>query len=288
MKLVQVIVLAGIILASASALPAQTVAPHSLLFDYEWVGDIDRIEFNEPSGIVYHAGRGTLFVVGDAGDLCEIKTDGALVKQARLRSKWPGSDFEGVTYDPATGLVYIAVEGAEQILEVNPDTFEVLREFSIEREFEDVEILKPGGQGIEGITFIPDPAHPEGGTFYLSNQGFEFYPAEDPSVIVEVVAPLRTNSEKQVPAKIVRALHVGVPDIAGFHYDAASGHMYIVSDGANALFEITRDGDVLRGWAFPGDNQEGIAFDPDWNVYIAQDSGGILKLKWKRDAQPGV
>jgi len=288
MKLVQVLVLAGIILASATVLPAQTVAPHSLLFDYEWVGDIDRIEFNEPSGIVYHTGRDSLFVVGDAGDLCEIRTDGALVKQARLRSEWPGSDFEGVTYDPTTGLVYVAVEGAEQILEVNPDTFEVLREFSIEREFEGVEILKPGGQGIEGITFIPDPVHPEGGTFYVSNQGFEFFPAEDPSVIVEVVAPLRTSSEKQAPAKIVRALHVGVPDIAGFHYDAASGHMYIVSDGANALFEITRDGDVLRGWAFPGDNQEGIAFDPDWNVYIAQDSGGILKLKWKRGGKPGV
>jgi len=133
MKLVQVIVLAGIIIASASALPAQTVAPHSLLFDYEWVGDIDRIDFNEPSGVVYHSGRGTLFVVGDEGDLCEIKTDGAFVKQARLRSEWPGSDFEGVTFDPGTGLVYVAVEGAEQILEVNPDTFEVLREFSIDR-----------------------------------------------------------------------------------------------------------------------------------------------------------
>ena len=288
MKLVQVLVLAGIILASASALPAEAVAPHAILFDYEWVGDIDRIEFNEPSGIVYHTGRGTLFVVGDAGDLCEIKTDGALVKQARLRSEWPGSDFEGVTFDPATGLVYIAVEGAEQILEVNPDTFEVLREFTIDREFEGVEILKRGGQGIEGITFIPDPAHPEGGTFYLSNQGFEFFPAEDPSVIVEVVAPLRTSSDKEAPAKIVRALHVGVPDIAGFDYDAATGHMFIVSDGANALFEITCDGEVLRGWAFPGDNQEGITCDADWNVYIAQDSGGILKLKWKRDGLPGV
>jgi len=55
--------------------------------------------------------------------------------------------------------------------------------------------------------------------------------------------------------------------------------MFIVSDGSNALFEITRDGEALRGWAFPGDNQEGIAFDADWNVYIAQDSGGILKVK---------
>ncbi len=284
MKAFQLLVLAGAILASAGSLAAGEVAPQSILFDYEWVGDIDRIGFNEPSGIVYHTGRGTLFVVGDEGDICEIATDGSSTKQAHIRD----ADFEGVTFDPATGLLYVAIEGEERILEIEPESFAVLREFPIGREFEGVEILKPGGQGVEGITFVPDPAHPEGGTFYLSNQGFEPFPAEDPSVIVEVVAPLRSSSEKEAPARIVRALHVGVPDIAGFHYDAATGHLFIVSDGANALFEIAREGDVLRGWAFPGNNQERIAFDADWNVYIAQDSGGILKLKWKREKQAGV
>ncbi len=31
-------------------------------------------------------------------------------------------------------------------------------------------ILKPGGQGIEGIMFVPDSRHPEGGTFSVTNQ----------------------------------------------------------------------------------------------------------------------
>jgi hypothetical protein len=255
------------------------VGVRDILFPYEYVGDIDRVEFNEPSGIVYHHGRGTLFVVGDEGDLCEITTDGALVKQAHIRD----GDFEGVTFDPATGLVYVAVEGEEKILEIDPDDFEILREFAVERSYEGVELLKPGGQGIEAMTFVPDPAHPEGGTFYVANQGFALHPAEDPSVIVEVVAPLKSGrGRRDLEAKIMRALHVGVIDIAGFHYEAGADRVLLVSDGNNALFEMTREGEILRGWAFPGGNQEGLALDPGGFVYIAQDHGGILKLRWVR------
>jgi uncharacterized protein YjiK len=254
------------------------VGPRDIIFHYEWVGDIDRVEFNEPSGIVYHTGRGTLLAVGDEGDLCEIETDGALLKRAHVRN----GDFEGVTFDPATGLLYVAVEGEEKILEIAPDSFEVLREFAIERTFEGATLLGPGGQGIEGITFVPDASHPEGGTFYAANQAYEPYPPDDPSVIVELVLPLRTGGEEIVNVAIARAFDIGIPDIAGFHYDAESDHILIVSDGSNALFELTRDCEVLRGWAFPGDNQEGIAIDPEGFVYIAQDSGGILKVKWQR------
>ena len=57
----------------------------SVIFPNQWVGDIDKIKFNEPSGICWHESRGTLFVVGDEGDICEIKTDGTPVKQKHLR-----------------------------------------------------------------------------------------------------------------------------------------------------------------------------------------------------------
>jgi hypothetical protein len=59
----------------------------------------------------------------------------------------------------------------------------------------------------------------------------------------------------------------------------------VVSDSANALFEMTLDGALTRSWAFPGDNQEGIAMDGEGLLYVAQDSGGVIKLKWLRDPQ---
>ena len=46
--------------------------------------DIDKTRVEEPSGIVYHAGRGTLFVVGDEGKIYEMKTDGTPVNQRDL------------------------------------------------------------------------------------------------------------------------------------------------------------------------------------------------------------
>ena len=67
------------VLALLAETPAHAADPRAVLLDYEWVGNIDPVEFNEPSGIVYHPGRNSLFVVGDNGDLCEITTTGELV-----------------------------------------------------------------------------------------------------------------------------------------------------------------------------------------------------------------
>ena len=39
------------------------------------------------------------------------------------------------------------------------------------------------------------------------------------------------------------------------------------------------DGRLVHEYAFLGDNQEGIAVDEEGFLYIAQDTGGILKVK---------
>lgn len=253
--------------------------PRAIVFPQgEWVGDIDQVGFNEPSGIVFHPTRGTLFVVGDEGDICEIETDGKPVKQAHIRD----ADFEGVTCDPATGLIYVVIEGEERILEVQPDDLTVVREFAIERTFRGQTLLKPGGQGVEAITFRPDANHPHGGTFYIANQSFDADSEEDPSVICEVEVPLRASGPTPTTAKIVRRFSLGIADFAALHYDAKSDHLYVVSDTSNMLIEVTCTGDVVAFWAFPGDNQEGLAVDPQGFVYIAQDSGGIIKFEWAK------
>lgn len=254
---------------------AQERNPLDILFPCEWAGNIDKVKFPEPSGIVYHPQRGTLFVVGDEGDICEIRTDGALVKQAHVRK----ADFEGITCVPATGLLYLAIEGEEKIVEMDPETFTVLREFAIERTFHGATVLKAGGQGIEGITFVSAPGHPEGGTFYVANQSFSLNSPEDPSAIFEVEVPLKDRSAAPATVKSIRCITPGVIDLSGLHYDAKSDHLYAISDATNAFFEMTRDGKILRSYALPGDDQEGITVDDKGFLYIAQDSGGIIKLK---------
>lgn len=246
------------------------------VFPHERVGNIDQIRFNEPSGICFHTKRGTLFVVGDAGEVCEIETDGKLVKQKWIRR----ADFEGITHDPGTGLLYIAVEGAERIIEMDPETFTTLREFQVPRKVGERTLLKAGGQGIEAITFVPDPRHPEGGTFYVANQCFQLDNTDDVSVLLELEVPLKSEAGE---VKVLRCFEPRIIDLSGLYYDASSDHLFVLSDATDAIMEYSRDHRLLHTWAFPGDNQEGITVDADGFLYIAQDSGGIIKLKWLRE-----
>tara|TARA_Y100000385_G_C13108988_1_gene650767 strand:+ start:11889 stop:12743 length:855 start_codon:yes stop_codon:yes gene_type:complete len=253
----------------------QSMSP-SIIFPFKWVGDIDKIKFSEPSGICWHSQRKTLFVVGDQGDVCEIKPDGTLISQKRIRS----ADFEGITHDPSTGLLYIALEGKESVIELNPETLEVLREFSLPRKFEDKVVMKSGGQGIEALTFVPDMAHPEGGTFCVANQSFSTNDKEDISAVFVVELPLRSKTGEP---KLLNYFNPGIIDVSGLHYSPIDGHIFVISDVCNVILEYSPTHKLLKEFAFPGNDQEGIAVDDKGFMYIAQDSGGIIKLKSLRN-----
>ena len=247
----------------------------SIIFQNKWVGDIDKINFNEPSGICWHSLRKTLFVIGDEGDICEIKTDGELVKQKHIRE----ADFEGITYDPSTGLLYGVIEEEEAVVEISPETFEILREFKIPRQFGGKTLLASGGEGIEGITFVPDSGHREGGVFYVANQSFVLTNQQDVSAVFQVELPLRS---KTASPKITDSFYPGIIDLSGLHYDPVTDHILLISDATNTILEYSRQHQLLSVNAFPGDNQEGITVDADNFIYIAQDTGGIIKMKWLR------
>ncbi len=61
-------------------------------------------------------------------------------------------------------------------------------------------------------------------------------------------------------------------------HGASGGTLYIISDATNTFWEVTTEGEILRSHALPGQNQEGIAMDETGSLYIAQDSGGIVRF----------
>lgn len=249
----------------------------TIRFPYQWLdepgygGDIDSQGIPEPSGICYHPLRKTLFVVSDEGEVVEMQTDGTPV----LRQKVPG-DLEGVTVNPETGLLYIVKEGDDVILEFDPEKKKVLRTFPLNRSYngnpEYIQKQEGYDNGIESIQFILDENHSEGGTFYLGNQW-------DPPCVMEVLVPLKSCQEKVCEAHILRVLPLKMDDPAAMHFDSRSGLLNIVSDADNILVEIDLSGKIIREYAFLGDNQEGITIDEEGYLYIAQDSGGIIKVK---------
>ena len=258
----------AILIAPGFATPQES----DIVFPHEWVGDIDQDDFEEPSGICWHVERGTLFVVGDEGHLSKIEVDGTEINHKRIRK----SDFEGVTHDPATGLLYVAVEGDEAVLEVDPGSFKVLREFALLRKLNGRTVMSKKGQGIEAITFVPDPAHPQGGIFHVANQAFTLTDDKDLSAVFQVELPLKDKTGKP---KLLGYFEPGIIDLSGLNYDAASGILTLISDVTNTFHQYNGDGDLLCSYAFPGDNQEGITMDDEGAIYVAQDSGGIIKLR---------
>lgn len=253
---------------------AEKSDPLDILFPYQRIDNIDANDFNEPSGLVFHPLRGTLFVIGDEGDIAEIQPDGRLIKEQKIDKK----DFEGITCDPATGLLYVVEEGQARIFEINPENFSVVREFSIEPVFGKKMILADKKNRVEAITFVPDAAHAEGGTFYLANKNLD---SHDPaaSIIFGVEVPLKSSLNQNLPAKIISSFTLSVPDISDLYYNPSNDHLNIISDQTNTFFELTKDGQVLKSYALPGDNQEGFTVDNNGFLYLAQDSGGIIKFK---------
>jgi len=96
---------------------------------------------------------------------------------------------------------------------------------------------------------------------------------------VEIMVPLRTSQAEKAEAAIIRVLPFKMDDPGGMYYDQKTGNLNVVSDAYNILVEITLEGELVREYAFLGDNQEGLAKDDEGYLYIAQGEGGIIKVK---------
>lgn len=256
----------------------QTAESRPIDLPYNWIGDITKDPMAEPSGITYHPTRKSLFVADDSGIVYEISLNGARIQAKGVNEL----DIEGITVDPATGMLYTAVEDDETIIEIEPETLTIQREFRIARAFKGEQLLKKGGMGIEAIAFVQDASHPEGGTFWVGNQSFSLKERDEPSVVCEVVVPLRTATERKSEGTIINAYKMNFIDISGLAYDPQDDRLVLISDTTNLLVEINRQGTILSKYLLPGDEQEGVTLDGLGYMYIAQESGEVIKLGDRR------
>lgn len=238
----------------------------------EKIGTIATIK--EASGICYIAKTDTLFVVGDNGFVYEIDKNGLELNKKDLR--WTkNNDFEGIAYDEQTDLLYIVLEGVDNILVLNR-ALDYLREINIERkDSEGRNILANEGEGLEGISV-------HNGEVYVSNQSFVKLPESDPSVLVKL------DSVFDDKATIEEVIDHGYINISGMTFH--DGILYLVSDTDNLLvkYDIVND-EVIDEQnikniddALVNISLEGVAFDNNGYIYFAIDDkkeGKILKYK---------
>ncbi|MCY3739536.1 MAG: SdiA-regulated domain-containing protein [Candidatus Poribacteria bacterium] len=256
----------------------QTAASRPIPLPYNWIGSITKKQIAEPSGITYHPVRRSLFIADDSGSVHEVDLHGIFIQAKGVNEL----DIEGITMDPSTGLLYAAVEDDEAIIELDPETLAIQRKFRIARDFEGELLLKKGGMGIEAIAFVPDALHPEGGTFWVGNQSFSLKTTAEPSVVCEVLVPLRSETAAISEVSIINAYKMNFIDISGLAYDPQDDVLVLISDTTNLLVEMNREGTILSKYLLPGDEQEGVTLDGHGYMYIAQESGTIIKLGDRR------
>ena len=206
----------------------------------------------EPSGLAWHSRLQVLFVVHDGGLFSMIDRSGNVLQQFGI-----SADLEGVTVaDPVTDFVYITNESPGELFEFDLTTGAITRTFVL------IDPL-PQPAGIEAVTFVPDPEHPEGGLFYVGVQAdgqvhvFDL-PIKSSTTSTDVV---QVNAFFPVP---------GRNDISGMHYDRRSGILYAVYDGPNRMIAMTIEGTLLDEWELPGGNQEGVTI-ADCSMYVAEE-----------------
>jgi len=272
------IVLVYFLVRMEQSVKKETGTSRPVALPYNWIGSITQSQIAEPSGITYHPTRRSLFVADDSGNVYEISLEGRLIQSKGLNER----DIEGITVNPDTGLLYAAVEDDEAILELAPKDLAIQREFRIGRNYKGEQLLRKGGMGIEAIAFVPDTSHPEGGTFWVGNQSFSLKAKDEPSVVCEVVVPLRSTTAKQSDGTIIRAYKMDFIDISGLAYDTQGDFLVLISDTTNLLVELKREGTILRQYLLPGDEQEGIVLDGLGYMYLAQENGKIIKLADRR------
>ena len=256
----------------------QTASSRPIDLPYNWIGDIAKEHIAEPSGITYHPIRKSLFIADDSGIVYELNPNGRKIQTNGVNEL----DIEGITVDPATGLLYAAVEDDEAIIEIEPETLTIQREFKIVRDFKGEQLLKKGGMGIEAIAFVPDASHPEGGTFWVGNQSFSLKEKDEPSVVCEVLVPLRSSTARSAEGTIINAYKMDFIDISGLTYDPQDDILILISDTTNLFVEMNQQGTILSRYLLPGNDQEGVVLDGLGYMYVAQESGEIIKLGDRR------
>ena len=197
-------------------------------------------ELPELSGIVYDEEQQCLFAVSDQGWVGELDLEGRLLRRRHLKRGW---DLEDLCLSPDGSRLLIVEERKRQLIEVDRDSFEVLRRRKLPQPWKSAINL-----GYEGIDLLDDK------TLVLAHQ-------DDPAALVFVdVESLELKGQLELPVENLAALRCR---------DEGALFLLLVED--EALVAVDRLGQ-LQGprLALPSPNPEGLAI-VGTRIYIAQD-----------------
>lgn len=216
----------------------------------------------EPSGAVWHPTLNSLFVVGDNSRITRMSSTGTII------ANWsPSGNWEAVTYaQPSSSFLYLANESSGRISEFNYVTGNIVRSFDVS-----AWLNGAGNQGMEALTFVPDPKDPEGGLFYAGLQSN--------GEVFRFSLPIASSTTSTTVTLINSFFPVsGRSDLSDLTYDPLTSSIYAIWDGSNRIRQMTTNGTLIHEWTgLPGDNQEGVAFG-NGSLFITEDNASVHRV----------
>ena len=225
------------------------------------------------SGLTYHAGRDSLFVVLDSPQrVVELSLDGSLKRKINLNKfedtegiVWLGENRFAVAEEALGNIVLIELEPKDggvswkKAKKLNPD------------------IKVNAANGLEGIAYDP-----LGKRFFVAR--------EKRSPAVFKIIPPKPESDMPPTSILMSLAGRGLRDISGLHYDAKSERLLILSHESACAVEANKYGIeisrlLLRGGK-AGLNRtifkaEGVALDKRGTLYIVSEPNLLYTFKPK-------
>lgn len=226
----------------------------------------------EPSGIVFSPGRGTLFVVGDEGSLVEVSTDGRVVAQIPT-----GGNLEDVALHTPSGRLVLLSEKKGELIVLDPATGKKTGKFKLD----DQALLGESGvdpnQGFEGLAFREEKGRPGGGIFYLVHQ-------RKPAMLVAIsFDPLAPSGTLGAASLVSRTAVANRDDLTAVTHEPSLDRLFVIADSKDRLAMLGPSGEEEAEIVLPGVQQEGLSFDAQGNLWIADDRAGLLVFRGARE-----
>ena len=212
----------------------------------------------ELSGLCMNQDTTGFWAVGDEGDLCQVSFSGTVTRVLRTHL-----DLEGITIDPETGDLYVAVEGDQMVCRIAApaynaiDTLFFVQE-AVEEDFDN--------NGLEGIAWYKD-----GQLFVGSQEDALLWIYKTDGAMVRRVKLTGETSR--------------IEEVAGLFYDAKKDWLWVTDSDAGKLFVFSAgEFDLLASYDVSFiDNAECICVDRAHNcVWVGsdEDSPRLYKISF--------